>query len=251
MAEDRKDSKHHPERTITEPPFKQPLASQPPQSTDFLETAKLPGYVAWLQLQYQQLETAIANMSGGSMSRLAYPQANTQSPPQFLSPTAAPTGLENPYYQVSLNSPFANQQWMDNRAPQAVPPTSPEARPVQNMQYSTELPTAYNTSSPDTEYLMLMAQQSMMNAAGGGQDRQTTVDHAAAQAQFGGEQQLQRFCKFVSVCAVPYMVMPLAASLCHCVANCHSYAAAKGIFSRLVSSCFLHCITWTAGKAEM
>ncbi len=201
MAEDRKDSKHDTDCTITGPPLKQPLASQPPQSTDFAETAKLPGYVAWFQLQYQQqLETAIANMSGGPMSRLAYPQANTQSPPQFLSSTAAPTGLENPYLQASLNGPFANQQWMDNRAPQVVSPTSPEARPGhnmrsgQNMQYSTELPAmaAYDASNPNMDYLMRMAQQSMVNAAGGGPDRQSTLEPAVGQAQFGGEQQLQR-----------------------------------------------------------
>lgn len=190
MAEIRKDNKHHTDSTITGPPFRQPVASHLPQSTAFPETGKLPGYVAWVQLQYQQqLETAIANMSGGGMSRcLAYPQANPQHSPQFLSSTAAPTGLENAHLQANLNSPFANRQWLDSTAPQVVPPTSPEIGSGQNMHYSTELPVlaAYDTLSPNVDYLMLMAQQSMVDAARGGHDRQTSVDHAVGPAQFGG-----------------------------------------------------------------
>ena len=223
MAEDRKDNKQHADPTTTAPPLKQPFASHPPQSTDFSETGKLPGYVAWLQLQYQQqLETAIANMSGSGMSRcLAYPQANAQQPPQFLSSTAAPSGLEAAYLQAKTNSSFANQQWLDNRAPQIVPPTSLEIRSGQNMQHSPELPAvaAYDTSSPNTDYLMLMAQQSMVNAAGGGQDMQTTIDHDVGQAQFGGEQQLQHPpCQCASVCcalhghALPFKSAVIVAS---------------------------------------
>ncbi len=224
MAEDRKDSKHDTDHTITGPPLKQPLASHPPQSTDFAETAKLPGYVAWLQLQFQQqLETAIANMSGGPVSRLAYPQANSQSPPQLLSSTAAPTGLENAYWQANCNSPLANQQWMDNRAPQVVPPTSPEIRFGQNMQYSTEQLTeaAYDNSGPNTDYLMLMAQQSMINAAGGGQERQSTVKPAVGQAEFGGEQQLQQFFMSVGLCCTLHghalTCITITVAYCHCI----------------------------------
>jgi len=234
MAEDRKESKQHADPIITGSPLKQPLASHAPQSTAFPETSKLPGYVAWLQLQYQQqLVTAIANMSGGAMSRLPYPQANAQHSPQFPSSTAAPSGLENAYLQANSNSPFANQLWMDNRAPQAVPPMSPEVGSVQNMLYSTEMPAmaACDTSTPDMDYLRVMAQQSMVNAAGGGQGRQTTLDHAVGQAQFGGEQQ---FSMSVYVCVVLYMVMPscshcCALSLCHCTANIHSSATAKAV----------------------
>ena len=263
IAEDRKDNKHHTDPTITGAPLKQPLASHPPQSTDFAETGKLPGYVAWLQLQYQQqLETAIANMSSGAMSRLAYPQANTQSPPQFLSSTAAPTGLENAYLQASLNSPFANQQWLDNRAPQVVRPTSPEVRSGQNMQYSTELPAmaAYDTSSPNMDYLMLMAQQSMVNAAGGGQDRQTTVDHAVGQAQFGGEQQLQHPpCQCTSVLCLAWLCPSLQVCSHCCItvtfAHCHGVAVQQTSTVKqqqrvdfLLDSphCFRHCIARTA-----
>ena len=59
MAENRKDNKHHTDFTVTGPPLRQPVASHLPQSTAFSETGKLPGYVAWVSLQYQhQLETA-------------------------------------------------------------------------------------------------------------------------------------------------------------------------------------------------
>ncbi|KAA6423902.1 MAG: hypothetical protein FRX49_05861, partial [Trebouxia sp. A1-2] len=181
-------SKHHTDPTITGPPLKKPLAPHSPQSAALPETWSPPGYVAWLQLQYQQqLETAIFNMSGSAMSRLAYPQADAQHFPQFPSSTAAATGLETAYLQASLDSPFANQQWMDDRAPQVVLPASPEAGSGQNMQYSTELPAvaAYNPSSPNAEYLMLMAQQSMINAAGGA-GQANNSRHAVGQAQFGG-----------------------------------------------------------------
>lgn len=213
MAEDRKDNKHHTDPIITGPPLKQPLASHPPRLIDLAETGKLPSYVAWLQLQYQQqLETAIANMSRGPMSRLAYPQANIQSPSQFLSSTAAPTGLENAYLQGNFDSPLANQQWMDSRAPQVVPPPSPGFRPGQNMLHSTELPAeaAYAISGPNIDNLLFMAKQSMINAAGGSQDNQASIDHAAGQAQFAGEQQSQKLSMLV--CVVPYMVMRLLAS---------------------------------------
>jgi hypothetical protein len=266
MAEDRKDSKHDTDRTITGPPLKQPLASHPPQSTDFAETAKLPGYVAWFQLQYQQqLETAIANVSGGPISRLAYPQANTQSPPQFLSSTATPTGLENPCVQASLNSPFANQQWLDNRAPQVVCPQSPDIRSGQNMQYSAELPAManYDASSPNMDYLMRLAQQSMVNAAaGGGQDRQTTVDHAVGQAQFGGEQQLQHLLSQCASVLCLAWLCPLLQVCSHCcitvtAAHCHGLVVQQTstvkqqqrVDSLLESPhCFRHCIAQIGEK---
>lgn len=230
LAEDRK-SKHHTDPTITGPPLKKPLAPHSPQSAALPETWSPPGYVAWLQLQYQQqLETAIFNMSGSAMSRLAYPQADAQHFPQFPSSTAAATGLETAYLQASLDSPFANQQWMDDRAPQVVLPASPEAGSGQNMQYSTELPAvaAYNPSSPNAEYLMLMAQQSMINAAGGA-GQANNSRHAVGQAQFGGEQQLHHFCMLVcasvlclawscpllQVCSRRYIIITVAD--CRCV----------------------------------
>ncbi|DBB01415.1 TPA: hypothetical protein ACH3X1_000079 [Trebouxia sp. C0004] len=200
MAEDRRDNKHHINPITTGSPSKQPLASQPVACP---ESWKLPGYVTWLQLQYQQqLETAIANMAGGAMSSLPYSQVSTQRFPQYPSSSAAPIELENAYLQANLNSSSANQQRMDSRAPQVVPPTSPGNRSGQNMQYSAEAPdmAAYDAPSSDMDYWMMVAQHSMVNAAGGGQGRQTTVDHVGGQDQFGGEQQ----CASV----MPDMVMP-------------------------------------------
>ena len=200
MAEDRKDNLHQAEPIITGPPLKQPLASDAPQAAAFSEASKLPGYVAWLELQYhQQLEAAIANMSGGTIPPFPRPQANAQRSPQCPLTPAAPTGLKNAFLPANMNSPFADQQWMDNRAPQVVPPASLEFRSGQNMLYPTELPAmaaSDSTLSPSMDYLSVMAQQSMLNAAEGGQGRQATVDRVVGQPQFGGKQQFLH----VSVC---------------------------------------------------
>ena len=277
MAENRKDNKHHTDSTMTGPPLRQPVASHLPQSTAFSETGKLPGYFAWVQLQYQhQLETAIANMSGGGMSRcLAYPQADTQHSPQFLSSTAAPTGLETAYLQANLYSPYANQQQLDSTACQVVPPTSPEINSGQNMHYSTELPAmaAYDTSSPNMDYLMLTAQQSMVYAARSGQDRQTLVDHAVGPPHFGGgEQQLQHPpCQYASVLCLAWSC-PSRQVCSHCcitvtVVHCHCVAVQQtstdkqqqtvmqqqmGVDFLLDSSgYFIHCMVGQQTQAEM
>ena len=164
MAEDRRHNHHPPEPIVTGSPIEQPLAIDAPQSTAFAEASKLPGYVAWLRLQYQQqLEAAIANMSGSVAPPVYYFPANAQRSPQSSLTTALPTGLETAHLQANVNSPIANQQWMDNGARQVVPLASPEFGCGQNMPYSTEMPAIDSALSPNMDYLMMMVQQSMLN----------------------------------------------------------------------------------------
>jgi len=99
-----------------------------------------------------------------------------------------PTGLETAQLQANVNSPIANQQWMDNGARQVVPLASPEFGCGQNMPYSTKMPAIDSALSPNMDYLMMMVQQSMLNGVESGRGRQTSADRVVRQPQFGGKQ---------------------------------------------------------------
>ena len=141
------------------------------------EAGKLASYTEWLELQYaQQLEAAIALNSGGVNANPPYPQANAQHIHHYPQVTAAPAGLEIPYLQGNLDSPFANQQRVDqprvdNRFPWPVTPASPGFRAEQRHSYSTGSPTttarADASSQSLQQHMMLMAQLSVLNAASG------------------------------------------------------------------------------------
>lgn len=194
MAEDRKDSLPPAVSSHARSPLKPPMSSDVPYAAapvGHSEAGKLPSYTEWLELQYaQQLEAAIALNSGGVNATPPYPQANAQHTHHYPQVSAAPGGLEIPYLQGSLESPFANQQRIDNRFPWPVTPASPGFRAEQRHSYSTGSPTmtarADASSQSLQQHMMLMAQLSMLNAASGSSGGQP-ADQTMRPDQFGSE----------------------------------------------------------------
>lgn len=192
MAEDRKDSLPQAVSSLARSPLKHPMSSDVPYAAapaGHAEAGKLPSYTEWLELQYaQQLEAAIALNAG--VVNAPPPQANAQHTHHHPQGSAAPGGLEIPYLQGSLESPFANQQRADNRFPWLVAPASPGFRSEQRQSYSTGSPmmTARADASSQSlqQHMMLMAQLNMLNAASGSSGGQP-ADQTMRPSQSGGQ----------------------------------------------------------------
>ena len=201
MAEDRKDTLHQAEPSPHGSPQKQqkqpPTADASHAAVFAAAAAELPGYTDWLHLQYQkQLEAAIAKVS--SCAHASPNQLDAQTSALYPGPNAASPGLENPYLQPNLNSPFFSQPWDNSPMPQGEysklpPPINPlptgyEA--FQHTPYSTGLPAMTadgDVSSASMEYLVMLAQLTMQNASEAGHGRQTAADLIQDHALFGGE----------------------------------------------------------------
>ena len=125
-------------------------------------------------------------------------QLDAQTSSHYPGPTAASSGLQNPYLQPNLNSPLLSQPWEDSTLPQGeynkLPPlikslpTGYEAS--QHVPCSTGLPAMAadgDVSSASMEYLVMLAQLTMQNASEAGHGRQTAADLIQDHALFGGE----------------------------------------------------------------
>lgn len=197
MAEDRKDTLHQAESSPHGSPQKQPPTAEASHAAVLAAAAaELPGYTDWLHLQYQkQLEAAIASMSfcaHASPNRL-----DAQTSSHYPVPTSASSGLEQPYLQPNLNSPFLSQPWDDSTSSQgkysSLPPPikslSTGFEAFQHVPFSTGLPAAAadgDVSSPSMEYLVMLAQLNMQHASEAGHGRQAAADHVQDPAHFGG-----------------------------------------------------------------
>lgn len=158
--------------------------------------AELPGYTDWLQLQYQkQLEAAIARTSCHTHVS-PFDQADAQISSHHPIPNNACTRSGPPYLQPHQN--FAPQLDNSSMLPRGENITFPALlsslfggfEALQHTPYSADLSaTAVEVAEPSmsTEYLVMLAQMTMQNAAEGGYYRQTAADHTKQPATFGGE----------------------------------------------------------------
>ena len=196
MAEDRQDDFHHVSlASVSAPlsPAKPPSMLQAPSG---LDAAQLPGYIACLQLQYQQqLAAAVASVSAPAHSSPLSYQATAQPSPQApFTPAGPHPGLDSAYLQANVNSPFSNQQWMESLMPQPIS-QAPQMRSAQHLLYLGQVPPMGGVPSigpgnsvpgHSTEYLMLLAQQSMLNTAGDSLSRQALAEYTMELARSGG-----------------------------------------------------------------
>ena len=196
MAEDRKDDFHH----VSLAPVSAPLSpAKPPsmlQAPSGLDAAQLPGYIACLQLQYQQQVAAVvASASAPAHSSPLSHQATAQPSPQApFTPAGPHPGLDCAYLQANVNSPFSNQQWMESLMPQPISQAR-QMRSAQHLPYLGQPPPPWaepygglGNSVPghSTEYLTSLAQQSRLNAAGDSLSRQALAEYTMKLAQSGG-----------------------------------------------------------------